>query len=64
LEGKTKCWDQNKKLKGELMVWRIKPKCKLRFKVAHFYLFILNLGKSLLFKYCDNRKHAMDWRHC
>jgi hypothetical protein len=45
LEGKPKCLDQNKELKRELMIWRIKPKRKLRFKVF-FFLFFPYLKKN------------------
>jgi hypothetical protein len=47
--------------KGELMVWRIKVYAKAKvvlFFIFHFFFIVVFL--SLLFKFCENGKHAMD----
>jgi hypothetical protein len=57
--------DQKKSLNESS--WFGESKCMLRsrlfffsFFFALFYCYFL----SLLFKFCENGKHAMNWRHC
>ncbi len=43
-----------------------KPKCKLRSKVVHFFVFCFSfIGfVLLLFEFYDDGKYVMDWGHC
>jgi len=57
---------QTKKKSLKESSWFGKPKCKLRSKVVHFFVFCFSfIGfVLLLFEFYDDGKYVMDWGHC